>query len=204
MNEIFRQILAALAGAIFLAVFSMFTDFVFWFNVCVSAGIGLGTYFTIPRQKEPHEIEIAPGVYQVDLDKAVAQLDEFQKKFESLAAKCRQPKLVAMLGAITATLNKISVNFQEDPRDLKNADLFLSQYLPNAFDLAAKSVRLADVYAGGDERGNPDSAQETLQQIHNGLKDFYQQCLQNDLIDMEVNAEMLKSITDMDLNNLGK
>lgn len=200
MNDVYRQIMAALTGAICLAGFSMLTDFVFWFSLCISAGVGLGMYFTIPAKQPPHEIEIAPGVFQADLDSAIFRISEYQEKFLSLTSKCPTRRLAARIRDISDTLERISFNFQEDPRDLKNADLFLNQYLSSAYDLVSKSLRLADLYSNGGDKRQTLSVDATIEQVHTGFKDFYQQCLQNDLIDMEVNAEMLKSITEMDLD----
>lgn len=199
MNELGRQILSALAAAILLAVFSMTTDYRFGFVVIMAAGVGLGTYFTIPRRKSPEEIELAPGITQADLDHAVSVMDDSIARFEQLKRACRGEDVGRSLEDILDTLKIIRENFKQDPRDLSNAGQFLNEYLGRAHDIVEQYNRLSRHPGSGVIGERLRDFEQTIERIRIGFRDFYNQCLQNDVVDLEVNSETLKSLMDMEL-----
>jgi len=199
MNEPGRQILSALAGAILLAVLSMTTDYRFGFVVMMAAGVGLGTYFSIPRRTTPDEIELAPGVTQADLDHALSVMDDYINRFRKLKQGCGVDRVGRILGDILDTMQIIRENFTQDPRDLSNADPFLNEYLGRAHDIVEQYNRLSRHKGEEILTEQLRGSEETIARIRTGFRDFYNQCLQNDVVDLEVNSETLKSLMEMDL-----
>ncbi len=199
MNEVFRQILAGLIAAISLAVMAVWLNYEFWFNLIISGAIGLGAYFTIPGRKDPHEIEVAPGVTQAQLDAAAALTDDYAAKFSRLAAQGLDPELRSMVQNISETLKRISINFAEDPRDLKNAAFFLENYMVRSYKVISRYVRLAGVASRDGAAPALSEVKETIRNIDAGVTEFYDKCLENDFIDLEVEAETLQTLIDFEM-----
>lgn len=201
MNEINRQIISGMIGAIALAVLAMSTDYVFWFSLSISAAIGLGTYFTIPAKKDPDEVDLAPGVTQADLNAATALMGDYIRKFEDINARAADPDLRRSIGEMIEMLKKIRKNFQDDPRDLaiSSAPQFLDQYLVRSYDIVAQYVRLSSMALDDRRKERLSDAEDTIRRIQAGFEDFYHECLKNDFMDLEVDSETLKAIIDMDM-----
>lgn len=202
MNELYRQILSGVTASVFLVGLTVLTSNVLWFNVLISAGIGIGMYLTIPRKKDPDEIEIAPGITKAQLDFATKILVEYSEKFSNLKRQYFRASSSQTIDDIIKTLNEISVHMEQDPRDLKNADFFLNHYLEKSYEIVSQYLRLKQLYQKEKDNRQIASMEKAVKNIHNGFKDFYQQCLQNDLIDFEVNVETLKSIASFDMTDL--
>lgn len=204
MTEFFRQLFAGSAAAVCLAVLSTRSDFVFWFNLVISAAIGLGTYFTIPKKRSPHEIEAAPGVSRAELNAALNTVNDYIDRYKALAGRTADPKAKAMVRELTGRMTKIAAHFREDPRDLNHhtTGMFLDQYLPRSFDLVSKYVRLSHASRGASGREQMAVAETAIQRIQAGFQEYYQRCLQNDLIDLEVESETLHAIMDMDFPDI--
>ena len=201
MTETYRQIVAGLVGAGVLAGLTFWGGLVLWFNLAIGAAVGLGTYFTIPRKRRPEEIEVAPGVTLAQQQAALAKIDGYVKRFRSLAGKSRQPRIDKLLRELVDRLGKIGRNFEEDPRDLMidSAGMFLDHYLERAVDLVEQYVRIAGLAREADGEDELAAAESAIGKVLAGVDAFYQQCIQNDLMDLEVNSETLLSILDADL-----
>ncbi len=201
MTETYRQIVAGLIGAGVLAGLTFWGGLVLWFNLAIGAAVGLGTYFTIPRKRRPEEIEVAPGVTLAQQQDALAKVDNYVKRFRSLAGKSRQPRIDKLLRELVDLLQKIGRNFEEDPRDLMidSAGMFLDHYLERAGDLVEQYVRVAGLAREADGEDELAAAESAIGKVLAGVDAFYQQCIQNDLMDLEVNSETLLSILDADL-----
>ncbi len=201
MTETYRQIVAGLIGAGVLAGLTFWGGLVLWFNLAIGAAVGLGTYFTIPRKRRPEEIEVAPGVTLAQQRAAMAKVDNYIKRFRSLAGKSRQPRIDKLLRELVDRLQKIGRNFEEDPRALMidSAVLFLDHYLERAGDLVEQYVRVAGLAREADSEDELAAAESAIGKVLAGVDAFYQQCIQNDLMDLEVNSETLLSILDADL-----
>lgn len=204
MTEISRQLIAGSAAAVCLAVLATRSDFVFWFNLIISAAIGLGTYFTIPKKRSPREIEVAPGITQDRLDAALETVADYQDRFRVLISRTADPGAKGMIRDLRNMLKKIGGHFREDPRDLTNSSthMFLDQYLPRSFDLLSKYVRLSHATRDAAGREQLANAETAIRRIQAGFQEFYRKCLQNDLIDLEVESETLNAIMDMDFPEL--
>ncbi len=201
MTETYRQIVAGLIGAGVLAGLTFWGGLVLWFNLAIGAAVGLGTYFTIPRKRRPEEIEVAPGVTLAQQQAALTKVDNYVKRFRSLAGKSRQPRIDKLLRELVDILQKIGRNFEEDPRDLMidSAGMFLDHYLERAGDLVEQYVRVAGLAREADGEDELAAAESAIGKVLAGVDAFYQQCIQNDLMDLEVNSETLLSILDADL-----
>ena len=201
MTETYRQIVAGLIGAGVLAGLTFWGGLVLWFNLAIGAAVGLGTYFTIPRKRRPEEIEVAPGVTLAQQQDALAKVDNYVNRFRSLAGKSRQPRIDKLLRELVDRLQKIGRNFEEDPRDLMidSAGMFLDHYLERAGDLVEQYVRVAGLAREADGEDELAAAESAIGKVLAGVDAFYQQCIQNDLMDLEVNSETLLSILDADL-----
>jgi hypothetical protein len=204
MTEIFRQIIAGVTGAIVLGVLVRLSDYVFWFNVCIAGAVGLGVYFSIPRKQEAHEIELAPGVTQGQVDAAVGRVEEYILKFKKILRMASDRDIRAYIMDITETLGRIAQHFRHDPRDMNisSTPQFLDQYLVRSHDLVYQYIRLANMSLDAAQTDQLTSARETIAQVQSGFKAYYQQCLQNDFIDLEVESETLKSIIEMELPHI--
>ncbi len=208
MTEFVRQIVSGTGAALTLALLTWYTDFVFLFTLAISAAIGLGTYFTIPRKRAPHEIEVAPGVTQARLDEAVERVDHYIDRFKEEAGRARDPEIRTRVGEIVDLLRRIAANFREDPRDLNlnTTSMFLDHYLQRSHDLVDKYVRLSRITSDGrmDAAGREalETAEEAIQRVKDGFEDYLRQCLDNDLMDLEVGGETLKAIMEMDAPSL--
>ncbi len=208
MTEIPRQILSGLAAAAALTLLFLLTDFVFLFSVAVSAAIGTGLYFTIPRKRSPHEIEVAPGVTKAELEAAVAKIDRFIDKFKAEAAQARDAEIRRSVGEIVQVLKRIGRNFREDPKDLTldATPMFLEEVLERSHDLVSRYVSLSRIAHEGGAAGYGREAFETaegaIRQVKEGFDAFFQQCLRDDLRELEVGGETLKAIMEMNSPNL--
>lgn len=204
MGEVYRQILSATVGAAFLAGLSLWSDFVFWFNILVSAGMGLGAYFTIPGKKDPAKIELAPGITQADLNLAVSRLSEYERELEALSNKCGKRKISLLVREMGATLGNLSEFFQKNPDNLSNADMFVNHFAKKSADLVSQYVRLSDMYTGDGETDELGPVEETIRKSHASFKDFHRRCLRNELADLEVSAETLTAIAEMEFPDFDK
>ncbi len=208
MTEIFRQIFSGVAAAAALALLFLFTDFVFLFSLAVSAAIGAGVYFTIPRKRSPHEIEAAPGVTKAQLDAALAKIDLYIGKFKAEAGQARDLEIRTTVGEIVQVLKRIGRNFREDPRDLTldATPMFLEEVLERSHDLVSRYVSLSRIAhdSGADDRGREalDAAERSIRQVKEGFDAFFQQCLREDLRELEVGGETLKAIMEMNSPDL--
>jgi 5-bromo-4-chloroindolyl phosphate hydrolysis protein len=208
MTEIPRQILSGLAAAAALALLFLFTDFVFLFSLVVSAAIGAGVYFSIPRKRSPDEIEVAPGVTKAQLDAALAKIDLYVGKFKAEAGQARDLEIRTTVGEIVQVLKRIGRNFREDPRDLTldATPMFLEEVLDRSLDLVSRYVVLSriahDGAAAGCGREALETAEQSIRQVKKGFEAFFQQCLRDDLRELEVGGETLKAIMEMNTPNL--
>jgi acyl carrier protein len=198
MRELQRQIIAGLTAAGVFVILSLVTNFVLWFNFIITGALGLGIYLIIPRKKEPHEVEAAPGVTQKQLNDAVERIDIYRERFAHLALSCSKKEIADTVISIAEILNTITENFKTHPSNVRDASQFLDLYLVRSFDIVSQYMRLADIPLQGNELKQISTIEETIKRIEQGFKDFYHQCLQNNLTDLEVKSETFKSIIDMD------
>lgn len=208
MTETHRQIASGLTAAAVLALLFLFTDFVFFFNLAISAAIGAGVYFSIPRKRSPDEIEVAPGVTKAQLDAALAKIDRYVGKFKAEAAEARDLEIRTSVGEIVQVLKRIGRNFREDPRDLTldATPMFLEEVLERSLDLVSRYVGLSriahDSPTEGYGREALETAERSIRQVREGFEAFFQQCLKDDLRELEVGGETLKAIMEMNSPNL--
>lgn len=208
MTETLRQIISGLTAAAALALLFLFTDFVFFFNLAISAAIGAGMYFSLPRKRSLHEIEAAPGVTQAQVEDAVAKINAYIDKFKAEAKRSRDLEIRALVGEIVQVLKRIARNFREDPGDiaLDATPMFLEEYLERAYDLVSRHISLSRVTHDGVSDGYGreafETAERSIRQVKKGFDAFFQQCLMDDLRELEVGGETLKAIMEMNSPNL--
>lgn len=198
MSEVYKQILAAAIGGLFLGGLVLWTDFVFWFNILISGGIALGAYFTIPSKKNPAQIEIAPGVTQADFDAAASILSECRGKLINLSHQCANREVAGLVREMGETLENLSLFFRKSPENLRNADMFLNNFVEKSCDLVAQYVRMEGLYPDGSGKKELAPVEDTIRKTHAGFRDFHTRCLRNELTDLEVSAETLKAMAEME------
>ena len=202
MKEIHRQILAGCAGGLVLAGMVFLGDFIFLFSLLASAGSGLGAYLLIPRKKEDHEIEMAPGVTRADYNQAISGIDETICRFERLAKMSGQKNTDKMIQDIVQSLKNIKELFIGDPGDIGRTGAFLARYMPRAHDIAKQYVWLSSMPLKDGDRQVLQTARSAMERIRDGFSAIYRQCLKNDLTELEVNSELLREIMELDLPTL--
>lgn len=202
MKETLRQITAGLLAGAAFALFFGWLGYIFWFSLLVSAGIGVGVYLTIPRKKESHEIEVAPGISQAQLDQTVGRLREDIRRFKDIAGKIPDRETADTVQNLANTLSLLADHFRRDPEDLGKASFFLDQYLTRAHDLAVQYLRLVRMPLAGAEKDYSENVRKTLQRVEAAFDDLYRQCLEDDLTDLHVSSETLQSLMDMDLPHI--
>jgi len=202
MKETLRQITAGLFAAGSLIILFIWFDYAFWFKLGISAAIGLGVYFSIPQKKEAHEIEIASGVSQADLDSAIAKIGGYREKFNNAAKICNRPKTAQAVRTMASILGKIAGKFRDEPENLKNASPFLNQYMEMSYNIVDQYTRLAAITLEGEQEKQLAATEKTIGRIHKGFKEFYNQCIANDLADLEVSSATFSAIFETDLANL--
>ncbi len=198
MKEHARQIMAGLAAAFALIILTLATKFVFWFDILIAGLLGLGTYFTIPRQKTDDEIEVAPGITKAQWNAALEQVALYVKKFAAQEQKCRTSDMRNTIEAIRKSLENIGDNFRRDPKDLGLAQQFLTQYLEKSHAVVSQYNRLAAMKPDDRLAAQLKNVEESIERIGRGFDGFYQKCLENDLYDLEVESETLNAILEMD------
>jgi len=199
MNEWHRQIVSGLVAAGALAFLQLGIGYRFGFSVGIAAAIGVGMYFTLPRKKAPNEIEMAPGVTRADLDRALDFIGEHVVRLESLRKQVRDPLLSESIADMVQTLRNIARNFKDDPRDLGNAGPFINQYLARSTTLIEQYVRLASHAPDPMITERIARIGDTIGRVRNGFKEFYRQCIENDVTDLEIDSQTLKSLMDLEL-----
>ena len=198
MKETYRQIISGLAASMTLMGFWVGTDFVIWFNLIIAAAIGLGVYFSIPKKKEPHEIEVAPGVTQAQLDNVLHVIDTYTDKFSEFAKASPKKDIADAIGEIVTNLQAISNRFNEEPQDLRNASVFFDQYLVRSYDIISNYVRLTQKSLQEHEMEKLKPVENTIKRITTGFQDLYRQCLCHDLTELEVKSEAFKAILEVE------
>jgi len=204
MNEFFRQIVSGLAAALALGGFVLFTDYMFWFSFAVSAAIGIGTWFTIPRKKDAQETEIAAGVTKAMRDAAVRQINEHVSGFSRLSAQARHSEIRSLIQEITDILTRTGQMLWENPGELdsSSARLFLEQFLGRSYDVISQYVRVSNADSGKFSGTGLTSAKEAIVQIRSGFQGFYRQCMEKDMTNLETEVETLKAISEMDFPDI--
>ncbi len=204
MNEFFRQIISGLAAAFTLAALVSFSSYLFWFSLAISAAIGVGTYFSIPRKKDAHETEIAPGVTQAMLNAAIRHINAQVSNFSRLSAQIQHSGIRSLIQEITDILSKTGQILRENPEELDStsARLFLDQFLNRSHDVISQYVRLLNTGSAGLRGDSLNSAKEAIVQIRSGFQGFYRQCLEKDLTNLETEVETLKALSEMDFPDI--
>lgn len=197
MTEVFRQICSALAASLSLVFLLYFTDYVFWFDLMMSAAIGLGTWFSIPRKKEDHETEIAPGVSKARLKEAIRRINEYVAEFSQLSSQTRNSGIQKQIAEITGTLTRTGRILWENPAELDStaAQLFLDQFLKRSCDVVSQYVRMCST---ADNADKTETAKKAIAEIQSGFNGFYRRCLEKDMTELETEVEILKAISEMD------
>lgn len=201
MKEQYRQIISGSTAALVLGLLSLKTDFVFWFNLLISAAIGLGIYFSIPKKKSPSEIELAPGITKATLDDMLALINSYVKQFDELVSRTRKREIAEAIKGITSLLKKIAFHFNQNPAAIHIAPL-LDQYLHQSFEVVQLYTRLANVSIDGKQSEQLQTVEDTIFKIHAGFQEIYDQCIHNELINLEVKSETLKAVMDLNIPGL--
>lgn len=179
-----------------LMVFAFLFNWIFIFSVLVSAAVGLGVYFSIPRIKDDDEIFIAAGITQKQLNEQLARIQTDMETFSDYLALAQNERIKPAITAIIDSLGLISDNFGKNPKDMQDAGMTLNMYLDRTRDILARYMHLNELNV---DPAYPASIEQTILRIPELFQDYYQKCIQDDLIEMEVSHELFKDILDMEI-----
>lgn len=124
---------STLLGLWFGTEFNMTVSFL---SACVVAALLL---WVLPRKKEAHEIMLADGVTQADLDATVAACRQAGQRLQGLATDMPKPDVREMVAQVGDSCVHIADNFIRDPKDLRQTKDFIYHL--------GRSVQLIENYA---------------------------------------------------------
>lgn len=198
MKEVYRQITAGLSAAFLLVGAVVWTNQVFWFSLIISIMTGVGVYFCIPVKKEDDQIEVAPGITKAQLNTALHLLEIHIEGFIRISETCKKNNMNRKIKDIAVTLEKIRSKFEQDPHDLNFAHQFLNQHLERGLKIVEQYNRLSAMDLNDKNKKALDKAEQIIVRIKAYFTNFYQKCIQDDLLDFEVESETLDAVLDME------
>ncbi len=201
MNPNRAEILAGLAGAGTFLGTLLVLGLPWWLCLVLTGLIYAGANLYLGGLFEDKVQEMMSGT-----QKAVAQMSEritenkrTVRALRGLSTSIQDPGIREKLVAICAIAEKIFLNFEQDPEDIKRAHRFLSQFqklLPIIEDyahLTSDPDRRA-VLTDEDEQ----NIRTTLDAFLSNLKQSYQAFQDNNLMKLRMSTGVLKRMIDMD------
>jgi hypothetical protein len=201
MKEIWRQLMAALAASVLLVVLAAGTPLQLWVSAVLAVGTYAGVYLTIPRCREDHEVEVAPGVTRKDLNDLLELLETHRQAFTRLGMQARghQLTLKSTADTMALTAGQLQQQLRGDAEKVKQAGPFLAPYLKRGLEVFEQYAQLAAMPRGDSLDRRLAEFDGHLERIAGGLTDFYERCLQKDLMELEVSSETLNYMMDLAL-----
>ncbi len=141
---------------------------------------------------------MATGITKAQLENALSMLNEYIEKFRVEKQKCPEQKIETIIGNICKVLESIHQNFRQDPGDINRAYQFFGQYLEKSYNIVSQYNRLALLAIDGSMAEQLTEAEQHIARILKGFEGFYQKCLQDDFMELEVESETLAAILEID------
>lgn len=166
---------------------------VFGLGVPLVAGLGLaavaylGSRWALP-DADP---EVVPGLRRGAYEAGLAALREKVGRLEYEGSRLAEGPVRAQVGAVLTGAHRLVEHVAADPADLPRARPVLELYLDTTTDVVGRYRKLA-------LRPNPENAEalqrveaEVLPHVRQGVEDLETQLQHDDVVDLEVAAEML-------------
>ena len=178
MNEVNRQIISSLIGAISIGILLITTDFSYGLNVILAAGVGLGTYLTIsPKSHIPKD-----------------ELEEYIDEFYTLSSQCHISELKNEIEIIPQALEHISKLIKEYPEYPVNVDLFIKEYLKQARKTLKEILLISRAIKNNGEK---IKLYESVKEIQTVCEKFREMLVNKVFDEIDTTEEMMKWIEEM-------
>lgn len=161
-------------------------------SACFAVGSALGMLLTYGRDPQ-YANKDAVSRFGVTADDVVDMLEEADKKISSIEAASKDIgnlELRQRLGRITSKARDILGVIEEDPRDLRRARKFLRTYLNGAKSVTEGYAKTHKHQHNEELETNFRNVLETIEQTCN---EQYQNLLENDVWDLDVQIEVLEA-----------
>ncbi len=195
MKEFYRQIISGLTAGLFLILLLTFANWIFLFSLLVAGCIGIGVYFSIPRKKDDHEIYVADGITQAQLNEQLAKINTDMETFSNYLSHCQNRKIATAVSSIIEALAMIADNFRKNPKDIRDAWMSLNTYLDRTRDILARYMNITDLNI---DPAYLQSIEQTILRIPELFQDYYRKCIEDDLVEMEISHELFKDILELE------
>jgi 5-bromo-4-chloroindolyl phosphate hydrolysis protein len=194
----FNGLLAGiLGGAVFLA-------FLFLLNVglvgsLVGGAVGFVAGLLITRRKLPKVDMSMSGVSPEMLAEALRDGRSKLAEMRSIASRIQNPLVQFKVKQISDITEKILLDIQKDPNDLKPARQFLSYYLEATCKILRGYVDLSDKkVADPDVQTSLRRVEGLLDTIRKAFLQQHAQLLQNDVMDLDTEIQVLENTIKME------
>jgi 5-bromo-4-chloroindolyl phosphate hydrolysis protein len=162
------------------------------FAAVVAALAGLGCFLAYGADASAQSL-VVPAGSDYTAAEASAMLAEAEKRVDGLerAAKAiRDGEITTRLRRIADLARAILANLAHDPRDLRRARKFLNIYLDSA-------LRVSESYARTHERASNAELESRFRNVLVTIEQVFgeqqQKLLENDVLDLDVQIEVLKT-----------
>src|SRR5262245_59191436 len=182
--------LATVAGV--FVVSSMLVGQSIIFAAIVAALAGVGCLLAYGTEAPAQRLVVAAGSDYTAAE-ASAMLEEASKRVDGLeraAAAIRDGEITTRLRHIAELARAILANLAQDPRDLRRARKFLSVYLDSAQRVSQSYAR---THAQASNAELEDRFRNVLVTIERVFGEQQQKLLENDVLDLDVQIEVLKT-----------
>ena len=127
---------------------------------------------------------------------------EYHKKLEEFVRRAPNKVVKAKLEGIAYVVERILKNLREDPADMAKAGQFLDYYLVSTVAVVGKYLDLLGRAATAEGVGALRTTENTLDTIKAAFEKLYQQMLENEVMDLDVELKVLNNTINME--GLGK
>jgi hypothetical protein len=190
-----------LGGVLFLAFFlALVPD-----NLAVAAVaavLGLVAGGLIFVRSARRQMDLPGGIDARSLDERLRVGWDYHRKLADFARRAPNKTVRAKLEGIADVVARILKDLREDPSDLAKAGQFLDYYLVSTVAVVGKYLDLLGRAATSEGIGALRSTEETLDTIKAAFEKLYQQLLENEVMDLDVELKVLNNT--INLEGLGK
>lgn len=195
-----RQIIAGIAASACLGGLVLGTNYLFWFNLIISAAVGLGTYFSLPGRRLDGRLSAEDMETR---DRLLELLEKTMRRFSGMAAQCGNSEMSATIRDMADTTKKIAGGIREDPEMLFHGSQMLDQYLIRSEELVSGYVRLSsDKSLGTGTNDTLADIENTIRKIRDGLKEIYRKMREKDLMELEASSAGIQAILEIEMPHL--
>jgi 5-bromo-4-chloroindolyl phosphate hydrolysis protein len=197
-----RQNLAwALTGLVGGLLFLAFFIFLVPENLLVSGGVALAGLLAGWLMFVRTARRTVAGVLGGDARGREARIREgweYQRKLEAFARRAPDKAVRAKIGGIADVVGRILKDLRQDPADFPKASQFLDYYLVSTVAVVGKYLELSGRAATGEGLAALRGTEQTLDTIKAAFEKLYQQLLENELMDLDVELKVLNNTIAME------